>query len=254
MMNRVLTFIFIIATITLTAADDKQYLDADFNVVTQESSAMYYRLVSKSSDGLYNSHVYYLNEVLQMKGKYLEEELLTLHGECSFYYKNGQTESEGQYDHGRRSGLWKRYDLFGEPKADKYYPTNEEIAQDKFKTCMASFVGGKRELDAYLIKNLVYPKETIYQGKHLGEVNINIELDEEGYVVGYDVLASNSELFSKEAIRLVTQMPKWNPALRDGRPVASSYIISIPFVHVKPLMQQVDSTSETKENTALEEK
>lgn len=238
-MNRVLTILFMLTTYLATAIQgDKQFLDADFNPVIEEDNAMYYRLVFKGADSLYNSHVYYLNEVLQMKGNYLDETLLILHGECSFYYKNGQKESEGMYENGNRIGQWKRFDLFGERKADKYYPTTAELAEDKFKTCMASYKGGKKEMDAYLIKNTVFPKKAVYEGKFLGEVNINIEFDEEGYVIGYDVLTSGSEYFSQEAIRLVTAMPQWNPALRDGRPIKSSYIISIPFVYVKPIAEK----------------
>ena len=65
-------------------------------------------------------------------------------------------------------------------------------------------------------------------------------MDEEGYVIGYDLLASDSRYFSKAAINLIGSMPKWNPALRKGKAVASSYIVPIPFSYE---VEVADSTA-----------
>jgi len=240
-LKKVLTFLFVFVTIIGSAFHgDKEFLDCNFDPVIEESGAMYYRISFKGTDSLFICHVYYLNETLQMRGEYLDKELTILNGTCSFYYKNGQKECEGAYSLNKRVGTWKRYDLFGEPKADKYYPINPVVDEDEFKTCMASYKGGERSLNAFLYENMLFPEDAIFDGLLEGEVNINLELDEEGYVVGYEVLASDSEYFSQEAIRLITTMPQWNPALRNGKAVDSAFIICIPFVFVDSKEVQKD--------------
>jgi len=230
-MKRVLLLLtFLTTNLALLANNEKQFLDSNFEPVSNQDEAMYYRMTTDSLDSLYSASVYYLNDELQMKGNYSDEKLTILHGSCSYFYKNGQKESEGLYHLGERIGVWKRFDLFGDKKVDKYYPSKKELSKNKFKTKMASFEGGKNALDAYLVKSIIFPKKAELLGVSLGEVNISLEIDADGFIVGYDVLASTGDVFSQEAVRVITEMPNWNPALRDGKPVKSSYIISIPFV------------------------
>lgn len=59
--------------------------------------------------------------------KYLED------GHFTFYFANGQIESEGEFDRGIKVGTWRRFDQNGKRKADKYYPAE---SADKIRESM----------------------------------------------------------------------------------------------------------------------
>ncbi len=230
-MNRVLTILFFALSLTSWASqDDKIFLDANFNPVDNVSGAKYYRTVSLSEANTYYAEVFYLTDKPQMKANYLDEELTILHGLCTYYHKNGKVESTGKYAHGKKQGVWERFTLFGEKKADRFYPTATELEEKQRKaSCLASFKSGKDELADYIEDNLRFP----YQAEALditeGEVTVNLLIDDEGKVTDFEILASTDRVFNQEAIVFIKTMPDWNPALWKGKAINSNYIIKLPF-------------------------
>ncbi|MBO0936237.1 TonB family protein [Fibrella sp. HMF5335] len=91
-----------------------------------------------------------------------------------------------------------------------------------------SFPGGESALLSFLIKTIHYPKRAIkanIDGTSLIEMIVN----EDGSLSNIQVLKSIGFGIDEEAVRIVKQMPKWNPALENGKPVAVKYVLPIRF-------------------------
>jgi TonB family protein len=94
----------------------------------------------------------------------------------------------------------------------------------------AVFVGGTSELMKWIVKNLEYPKIAIEEGLQ-GKVYIRFVVEKDGSVSNPKVMRGISDcpMCDKEAIRLVKSLPKWTPAIHEGRIVRSYVIIPIRF-------------------------
>lgn len=93
----------------------------------------------------------------------------------------------------------------------------------------ASFPGGEKAFDQYLIKNMKYPDEAARYGKS-GTVHAIVNLDETGKVVKVDFVGKELGLgLENEARRLLMNSPRWNPAKHQGTAVKSKFAIPITF-------------------------
>lgn len=94
------------------------------------------------------------------------------------------------------------------------------------------FPGGEDSLKSYLTKNLKYPEIAKENGVE-GRVFISFVIDKKGYVTKPQIKKGISGPIGKacddEAIRLVKNMPNWNPGKLHGKPVQVEYIIPVKF-------------------------
>jgi len=90
------------------------------------------------------------------------------------------------------------------------------------------FQGGYRALNKFLANNLKYPEQAREAGIQ-GPVQVSFLLDEDGNVSSGRIIKSPGIELDEEALRLVSIMPKWAPAQKDGKPIAVWYTVSIHF-------------------------
>lgn len=93
---------------------------------------------------------------------------------------------------------------------------------------MPSFPGGDKKLMEYLAANIRYPKElaeTCIQGR----VIVSFLVEKDGSISDVKVLKSLDPLLDKEAVRVVSGMPKWIPGRQNGVAVRVRYIIPVNF-------------------------
>jgi len=96
-------------------------------------------------------------------------------------------------------------------------------------TMMApSFVGGNDALTAYMRTNLQYPKTAKKIGIE-GTVIVECYIKENGMIENVKVAKSAHALLDEEAIRLVKNMPLWNPATQNGNPTRVKYQLPVTF-------------------------
>ena len=78
--------------------------------------------------------------------------------------------------------------------------------------------------------NLFYPQEAKAQ-KMEGMVLVQFVINADGKIDQNDIkiLRSPGQPLSEEVIRLIRKMPKWQPALRNGKPVRSYFTLPITF-------------------------
>jgi hypothetical protein len=75
--------------------------------------------------------------VLMMTGEFSDETLTEADGLFTFYHPNGQVESTGQFHHGAKTGVWKRFTPQGKALSDRVYG-EVELATDPIKECSAT--------------------------------------------------------------------------------------------------------------------
>ncbi len=98
-------------------------------------------------------------------------------------------------------------------------------------TRQSMFAGGMDSLRRFIAANLLYPDSALkYEIE--ATVNVRFTIDKNGAVrdvhlkpndpvPGYGIL--------EEAIRVISSMPRWEPALLKGKPVASYKILPVIF-------------------------
>lgn len=87
-----------------------------------------------------------------------------------------------------------------------------------------TFPGGQMFLDAYIAKKI---EQISVKGK--GEVVIDFKVDKKGYIYGAEVTKSAGNALDTEAFNIVTSMPKWKPAMKDGIAVEGKAQVTIKF-------------------------
>ena len=97
---------------------------------------------------------------------------------------------------------------------------------------MPSYEGGESEISKYLKDNLQYPAQARDNGEE-GTVFVDFVIDNTGKV--QDVVATDAvnedvnPALRDEATRVVGTMPKWKPAMNNGKAVDAAYTIPITF-------------------------
>ena len=93
---------------------------------------------------------------------------------------------------------------------------------------MPSFPGGDKKLMEYLSENIRYPEECeeiCVQGR----VIVSFIVEKDGSISNVKVAKSLDPLLDKEAVRVVSGMPKWNPGRQNGVAVRVRCIIPVTF-------------------------
>ena len=93
---------------------------------------------------------------------------------------------------------------------------------------MPSYPGDMEAFYKFLAQQMHYPKEALENGIE-GRVVVSFVVEEDGRLTHFEAISSPSPLLSNEAIRIMTQMPRWNPAKRMGRNVRCQYNIPVMF-------------------------
>ncbi len=93
---------------------------------------------------------------------------------------------------------------------------------------MPQFPGGEAKLYSYLSNNIEYPviaKESGIQGR----VFVTFVVEKDGSITDVKVLRGIGGGCDEEAVRVVQNMPKWNPGKQRGKSVRVQYNLPIKF-------------------------
>ncbi len=94
---------------------------------------------------------------------------------------------------------------------------------------MPEFPGGEQALHRYLAESVRYP--TIAQENGIqGRVYVKFVINTDGSVTDVQIARGVDPSLDKEALRVVRNMPKWEPGKQRGEPVRVSYTVPINFV------------------------
>lgn len=105
---------------------------------------------------------------------------------------------------------------------------NESEPVFKVVETMPKFPGGLRGVMQYLAKSIKYPV-LAQEHKEEGQVILKMVIGKDGSLSNISVLRSVSPALDAEAIRVVSNMPKWEPGQQRGQAVAVEYTLPITF-------------------------
>lgn len=102
------------------------------------------------------------------------------------------------------------------------------IKLHRWAEVMPSFPGGNQALSKFIAEKGVYPIQAI-KAQVTGTIPVEVQIDETGRILKAQVLRPLGFGLDEEALRLVGQMPDWEPAYIEGSPVASKITVPIRF-------------------------
>ena len=88
--------------------------------------------------------------------------------------------------------------------------------------------GGMAGLMQYLSKNIKYPTIAQENGTQ-GRVTVQFVVNRDGSIVDAKVLRGVDPYLDKEAIRVISSMPKWKPGMQRGKAVRVKYTVPVTF-------------------------
>jgi len=90
------------------------------------------------------------------------------------------------------------------------------------------FPGGYTAIQSFFLKNQHYPESALIKGIH-GSTIVSFLVSTQGVVERAKVVEGTDPELDREAIRLVNMLPKWQPALYKGKPVACMLVMPVDF-------------------------
>jgi len=238
-------FIALLAIAAISGkAQDTTYLDNAGRTVKSLQLADYYRIVKPDADGKKaKSLEYYKSGKLKSEctliDKGAEKPNWVMDGLYKSWYESGIHQSEIEYTIGLKNGKLITYWPNGKRKRKEEYVYTKFISgncyNEKGKEVdfypyyqPAKFVGGTDSIYSYIRRNLQQIQSD--SGKVIsGQVVLSFSIDTEGAVSNLAIKKSSDTHLNQEAIRIISSMPKWKPALQDGEPFISSATQTVKF-------------------------
>lgn len=113
-------------------------------------------------------------------------------------------------------------------KADQPVVSGEEEQVYVVVEQMPEFQGGVKGMQEYLVSNIKYPDKAKQEGIQ-GRVFVSFVIRADGSVSGATILRGVDPLLDEEALRVVSQMPKWKPGTQKGKAVNVQFNLPIVF-------------------------
>ena len=101
-------------------------------------------------------------------------------------------------------------------------------ANDSPLNAPSSFPGGKAAMKQFIARTMRYPAEAVKKGMQ-GTLPVAFTVEEDGSLTNIYLKRNAGPYLNKEALRIVSLMPKWIPAIKDGVKVKSTQTVEIVF-------------------------
>lgn len=153
---------------------------------------------------------------------------------------------QGTYFNSQRTGVWTFCRYSGELSRkfdfDKDSVVEYKLNEEDSTAVMVRSIDGwqKKEVSSppfplygdlnFIIgHNLTYPAKDKHDGVQ-GTVVVAILIDKSGVVVASGIKKGVDELLDQEALRLISQIPVWYPAVDNGKKMSCEFLIPVRFV------------------------
>ena len=134
------------------------------------------------------------------------------------------------------NGQWGYVDIYGNstfnPKMNhkpKAINQDNKAMNDASTIIPSSFPGGDTAMRRFIATTKKYPVQAEEEGEQ-GVVIVGFTVEEDGSLTNIHVNKSVSMWLDKEAMRVVSRMPKWQPAQSGGLNVKSEQTVKIGFI------------------------
>lgn len=119
-------------------------------------------------------------------------------------------------------------------------PEEDKKTTGQMQSSPAKFMDGFRDWTNFVVQH--FDKEKLIRaGMPNGNyaVWVNVAIDSDGTLSNFDVTNDPGYGSKEEAIRILRNCPKWMPAVRTGKKVASSKLVAVPFFIGSPFENMV---------------
>jgi len=221
-----------------------RYLNENFVQVNFKDQATYYTETYQDGPQAGIVKTFNLQGVLLSEENYSNIKRQIRHGVCRNFYPDGRLKSELTFKDGILEGplrtfyptqRLKRAELRekGMPvQAKCFSKAGYDTTYYEFQT-LPQFPGGNQGLDSYLVKNSRYPmapvNDELIQKGFVAYNIVKFAVSASGKIPDVMIYRSLGTLYDREAVRLLNQMPNWEPAKEDGENVASQHAITFGF-------------------------
>lgn len=205
---------------------DPQYLSALLEP-TSKKQAAFYRVPAGKTGEVFAGTIHTIDGRLKAKGTYLDEALTIEHGVFEFYHPNGEVESRGAYQNGRKSGVWERYSSAGVPLAEKIYDPEplENIVYTRAQVMPRYADGDERTLVRY-IKDRVNDQA----GQRVkAKVTASFVVEKSGALSDITVTGGKSPAVDKQVADAIQSTAPWEPGMERGQPVRVQMRLPVQF-------------------------
>lgn len=106
--------------------------------------------------------------------------------------------------------------------------TYKEVFEFDYVEVKPEFPGGGSQFISYINSNRRYPAEAYARGIE-GRVTCSFVVNPDGKVSNISVVRGVEPSLNREAVRLLTSMPQWNPGKIEDHAVPVRVICAVPF-------------------------
>lgn len=228
LLYKLITMVVISSTAPVAVAQDsdRQYL-SEVLATTSKKNASYYRVNEGKEGELYIGKTYTLQGKLKAEGTYTDAGLTLEQGRFTYYHPNGKVESQGDYRLGKKSGIWFRFDQWGNPLAEKVYDPEPlaNIIYTRAETMPQYRVGNERELVHY-IKQKVTPESGV---RLRGVINTSFIVEKDGALSEVKVVDGTSDAIDQQVVEAIKSTSPWRPGAERGQPVRVIMRVPVQF-------------------------
>lgn len=109
-------------------------------------------------------------------------------------------------------------------------PPQQNIARALYEK--AHYPGGEEAMHAFIQKTKKFPQDAVNEGVE-GRVMVQVTVQADGTLSDVTVRKGLHPSLDKEAVRVVSAMPKWVPAKDKGKAVAARIMIPVNFYFLR---------------------
>jgi TonB family protein len=260
-MKIVFTFLLLMLSFFSEAQNSiiTKYYDSTWQPSSQDKATFYIHLIKKEASYAYTAYWISSNKLSEI-GTYVDTLFSKKIGLFISYYKNGRLQDSTYYNNlGKKSFHYAYYesgkirdssilDIDGNYYSSGYYENGQifcRVTKDKNLKITksegydstgkiipefiyerdAEFKGGIEKWKKYLINHVNMADFSMYSKKHedlIKQVIIKFIIDKQGNVSDVEVdVSSGIDDVDQDALRVIKESPKWNPAIQYNNPVNS---------------------------------
>lgn len=201
------TFTFISYLSYCQSNVDTLFLDSKKEEV-KKKKCIYYRVLTKVNDSLYNFQDYWIEGVLDLTGNFSSINPNVRQGKFTSYHKNGTVETITYYKNNNAIGLSQLFNDTGQLELEYISNIDSLDNADAYNNAFEDFL-------KHVLKYIDYPERAAKTGKQ-GIVFLSFYINDFGQMERLTIYKSVDQDLDNEAIRVVKSFNKWPIPIYKG--------------------------------------
>ncbi|MBL0128963.1 MAG: energy transducer TonB [Flavobacteriales bacterium] len=206
--------------------EDRQYL-SDVLSPAVKKKATFYREVTGKEGELFMAKTYSMDGKVKAEGSYSDAQLTIQQGSFVFYHPNGRVESRGEYVNGLKTGIWERFDAWGQELAEKIYDPEPlaNIIYTRAQTMPRFKDGDEKELVRYVKTKVDSASEHRVKGTYTS----TFVVEKDGSLSEVRLIEGQDEKIGQHVVDAIRSSAPWQPGNEKGQPVRVRMKVPVQF-------------------------